>query len=205
MRPFRLLRGALAPLGFAIVPKRCITMYSKKNHTRDIEYVREILLKHETSKIDLVGTGLQHVLLPSQYAVLARMGFMQSESSLEVLSKTSDSKEGTSQPFGMALPEDLAKLAFDHPSFHTNNAFFETLLFYGIACITAVGVFVLNTSIYIGIHGVQHHVREHLLFKYPLLPVKDVEHSMSLFLSLENINKTAQKYGIFSAISFHVC
>jgi dsRNA-specific ribonuclease len=56
----------------------------------------------------------------------------------------------------------------------------------------------------IGIHGIQHHVREWLFFKYPCLPAQDVEKSIGYYVNQNTLNAFAKKYAVFTAISYFV-
>ena len=80
----------------------------KKNNVDDILFIKKIL-KDSPEPLDLEPTGLANTLLPSQYALLARLGFKDD----------------------LALPDQLAWTALQHPSRYPDNTFFESLLFYG--------------------------------------------------------------------------
>ena len=87
---------------------RCYSVIKRKNNVDDLLFIKSIL-KESTHNIDLAPTGLGNILLPSQYALLARLGFKED----------------------LALPDQLARTALSHPSRYPDNTFFESLLFYG--------------------------------------------------------------------------
>jgi len=93
----------------------------KRNVVDDLFFIKNLLTDSTSTNssnssnsnynVDLKPTGLGYDLLPIQYALLSRLGLAHDQL--------------------YALPESLATLALQHPSRYPDNAFFETLLFYG--------------------------------------------------------------------------
>ena len=72
-----------------------------------------------------------------------------------------------------------------------------------------VNLRITNLKLYLilffeGIHGIQHHMREYLFFKYPLLPATHVEETMVLFVNQSSLNNLTKKYAVSSCISYFV-